>query len=37
MDSMNFNPLETPHSELQSLLFDNLSEACISKNVILIS
>jgi hypothetical protein len=36
MDSMNFNLLETPPNELQSLLFTDLFGACMSKNVILV-
>lgn len=36
MDSMNFNFLETPPSKLQSLLFVDLFETYMSKNVILV-
>jgi len=37
MDSINFNLLETPLNELRSLLFDDLSGACMPRNVMLVS
>ena len=37
MDSLDFHVLENPPSELQSLLFDDFFEACMLKNVCLIS
>jgi len=37
IDSMNFNILETLPSELQILLFDDIFEAHIPKNVMLVS
>ena len=33
MDSWNFTILETPPSELNSLLFDDISGACMPRNV----
>jgi len=37
MDSLDFHILENPPSELQSLLFDDISGVCMSRNVRLIS
>ena len=36
MYSLDFHILENPPSELQSLLFDDISEACMPRNVCLI-
>jgi len=37
MDSLDFHILENPPSELQSLVFDDISEVCMPRNVRLIS
>jgi len=37
MDSLDFHILDNPPSELQSLLFDDISEACMPRHTRLIS